>query len=208
MRKISIEDARGEIGTLLEDALSDRAAFARVLDASVAHDNGFFKIVLRERRQGNWGCRIHKWPEGYADSNIHDHRWHMFAMLLSGGYTAAEYAGDEDGAPYDLYTHKSCDDNSYDMTPAGQGKLVARASRDYHAGGGYFLPAQTLHNILRVHDGGAVSAILTWDAVGVDTTRVYATKPVQAGRAVQRPLGADEVRKTLDAALAAIRGRT
>ncbi len=77
------------IDALLEPRSAERAA--RLARSSYLHAFGFAKLVLLEQ-PGAFKLRLHDWPRGADESDIHDHRWSFGSKVLRGGYHFEEYA--------------------------------------------------------------------------------------------------------------------
>lgn len=77
------------IDGILEPASAELAA--RLARASYVHAFGFSKLVLLEQ-PGAFKVRLHDWPRGAEESDIHDHRWSFGSKVLRGGYHFEEYA--------------------------------------------------------------------------------------------------------------------
>jgi hypothetical protein len=181
---------------LIEEVLKDTQKLDIVVSSSIEHDNGFYKIVLKERNNADCGYRLHYWKPNTYDSNIHSHRWHMQSIILDGGYHSCEYYPSPLGVPYHKYNFVPDSKNNYSLHPVGTDNLETFNDREYLKGETYFLERGKLHKVKRVNDSGALSAIVSWgDAIS--EALVYSNIELGEYTSAQRPLSKNEVIKYL-----------
>jgi hypothetical protein len=185
-----------DVKTLILTALGDNAAIEAIVRDSVEHDNGFQKIVLQERGLGRIGCRIHAWHAGYADSNVHTHRWDMASFILDGDYTAAEFTVGLTGTFYHRYAFRTKEVTDYSLAYKKMDVLCETGRKTYKKGDHYILPKGALHKIGKVSEKGALTVMLSWGDE-LEEARVYSqTKLTQLGSS-QKPLTKPEVENRL-----------
>lgn len=79
----------GLIDAILAPAAAPR--LERQAQASYEHAFGFSKLVLLEQ-PGIFKLRLHLWPQGARETDLHDHRWDFGSLVLRGGYRFEDYA--------------------------------------------------------------------------------------------------------------------
>ncbi|MEU3958268.1 hypothetical protein AB0F42_00235 [Streptomyces buecherae] len=185
----------------------------------IAHPNGFVKLPLAQLPADGRRLFLHVWRAGGEDAQIHDHRWHFAATVLTGELynTVVEVGPDEapqgpDGAPdprpdaYHVVRYRPRDDGFHlDASDAYRVRVTEARTHTVPAGGQYGMSAHTLHR------AGAAPGTLTLVARGRpvrEDNRVLVRGPVNGGfrrwRYVDDDTGADERGRYLRAALEAL----
>ncbi|HFG2119634.1 TPA: hypothetical protein ACGF9M_001737 [Vibrio cholerae] len=59
--------------------------------SSIIHENGFLKSSLYKDSETELQVRLHFWPAGAQDTNIHNHRWNFMSFVLNGNMTFTNY---------------------------------------------------------------------------------------------------------------------
>lgn len=186
-----------ELDRLINSALSDPLIMQTVVEKSVEHDNGFLKIVLRERDGSNYGLRIHKWKPDASDSNIHTHRWSMISFILQGGYDAHQYEEAVDGDSYYSYNFQPDNNGNYSLDLQKKVCLKKILRMQYIKGDSYQLKQGDIHEIYKVGNKGALTAIISWGEDS-DTAKVYSSEKIEEAQSVQRKLSIDEIKACLN----------
>jgi hypothetical protein len=83
--------------------------------SSHVHRNGFTKVSLVRDQVSGWNLRLHVWWAPARDAQVHDHRWDLASLVLTGSLGAVNYHAD-DGADYAVAR--------YSDAVAGGGKSV------------------------------------------------------------------------------------
>ncbi|WP_222624382.1 hypothetical protein [Streptomyces buecherae] len=187
----------------------------------IAHPNGFVKLPLAQLPGDGRRLFLHVWRAGGEDAQIHDHRWHFAATVLTGELynTVVEVAPDEaprgpgealgvdlDPDAYHVVRYRPQDGGFHlDASDAYRVRVTEARTHTVPAGGQYGMSAYTLHR------AGAAPGTLTLVARGRpvrDDNRVLARAPVTGGfrrwRYVDDDTGADERGRYLRAALEAL----
>ncbi|MFF5719813.1 hypothetical protein [Streptomyces buecherae] len=185
----------------------------------IAHPNGFVKLPLAHLPGDGRRLFLHVWRAGGEDAQIHDHRWHFAATVLTGElYNTVVEATPEEaprgpaGAPdpdpdaYHVVRYRPRDGGFHlDARHAYRVRVTGTRAHTVPAGGQYGMSAYTLHR------AGAAPGTLTLVARGRpvrDDNRVLARGPVTGGfrrwRYVNADAGADERGRYLRAALEAL----
>ncbi len=96
----SLESVTSILGLFVDDAVVSlidailapqfEAQLVHLASRSYEHTFGFSKLVLMEK-PGAYKVRLHAWPQGGRESDIHDHRWNFGSRVLRGGYRFEEY---------------------------------------------------------------------------------------------------------------------
>ncbi|TFH93150.1 hypothetical protein [Vibrio ouci] len=133
----------------------------------IVHENGFFKISLFKDSQTELQIRLHFWPAGSQDTNIHNHRWHFISSIISGSmtFTNWETATDLDSAQ-DMTLYEVSDASSglvKTKTNLGSTRLMAHSQ--------YMVNTGTFHYCHKdvFHSGKANQATITLMITGAPT---------------------------------------
>jgi hypothetical protein len=191
-----------EIKQLIIEALDQEHLLKAIANRSVEHDNGFLKVVLRERTIASHGFRIHYWKPGTFDSNIHSHRWNMASIILEGGYHASEYEPFDNGIPYYFYSFKP-QENDYLLELVDVVRLKEKKREYYSKWSSYELFRGDIHKILKVSDKGAMTAVISWGE-DLQMASVYSESKIGKFESKQKVLSIDQVRQLLQRSLASV----
>jgi hypothetical protein len=81
---------RRSLRDTLAAVIGSRSAQEEFADRSYWHQNGFMKVVMKER-PGYGQLRLHIWPQVVDDDDIHGHSWHYASVVLGGELKEVEY---------------------------------------------------------------------------------------------------------------------
>ncbi|ORT50228.1 hypothetical protein ST37_10040 [Vibrio sp. qd031] len=84
VQKVSALVFRADTQQILENAKEIIVSESYCSGSSILHENGFTKISLYKDPNTQLQLRLHLWPEGVEDTNIHNHRWNFLSFLVSG----------------------------------------------------------------------------------------------------------------------------
>lgn len=141
---------------------------------SYLHDNGFAKIVVY--RSDHCAVRFHLWDTSQASvpvtSNVHDHRWHFVAMLLSGGYLQQQFRRaslSQKGSQYSASRYTVSGDE-YELAPIGELRLIKTDENRIQPGQHYMMMADSLHRVIVPVNQVTVSVVFQAATIKQSTT--------------------------------------
>lgn len=141
---------------------------------SYLHDNGFAKIVVY--RGDHCAVRFHVWNTSKASvpvtSNVHDHRWHFVAKLLSGGYSHEKFRRaslSQEGSRYSASRYTVSGDE-YELAPIGELRLRKTSANRIEPGKHYLMMADTLHRVIVPINQVTVSVVFQAATIKQSTT--------------------------------------
>ncbi len=181
-----------ETKRLVETALNSTSFLNEIRNRSVEHENGFLKIVLKERSERSYGCRLHKWKSGYSDSDIHNHRWNMSSLILNGLIYADNYEPDIIGEPYNTFQFTPQDNSKGVMLYSGISYLRKSESIEYSKGQSYSVKVGSIHKISKIGNSGAITTMFSWGEHS-PSAAVYSTKAKLPNETFQRAVTIEEV---------------
>ena len=168
--------SRGKFEAACIDAMTSENLSALLRNATLApalelvardsylHDNGFAKIVVF--RGDHCAVRFHLWNTSQASvpvtSNIHDHRWHFVAKLLSGGYSHEKFRRAslfQRGSRYNASRYTVSGDE-YEMAPIGELLLRKTSANRLEPGEHYLMMADALHRVIVPINQVTVSVVI------------------------------------------------
>ena len=153
------------LSLLIKRIIDSPLLFAKMLDESYYHENGFHKIVLLSGK--NFKLRLHHFgvSSKIPMENIHDHRWAFASTILSGTlemdmFEQSQLVSDENKLIHYVYnSDKSA--GSYSTDKIGMVSIHKIESRFYEAGETYLMLPQELHRIKNQEGQESLTLILT-----------------------------------------------
>jgi hypothetical protein len=95
---------RRSVRDTLAAVVGSRSAQEEIADRSYWHQNGFMKVVMKER--SSYGqLRLHIWPQVVDDDDIHGHSWHYASVVLGGELKEVEYRESHSGEGELMWRH-------------------------------------------------------------------------------------------------------
>jgi hypothetical protein len=82
----------GLLRTVIDNLIGSQTELDKVASRSYYHNNGFFKVLLIDKRP-KYSIRLHIWPEyPFQECDIHNHPWDMSGLVLNGLYEWLMYS--------------------------------------------------------------------------------------------------------------------
>lgn len=185
----------------LEHLLVDARRLSECAAASYLHANGFYKIVLVQKRQ--YKLRLHVWlPGAAAEENVHEHRWHFASTVVCGELNSEVLIEDvtDEAHYFDEYLYSAKDgQNAASRLLVGKTKLAVLATSVRKRGDCYAMRPNALHRI--VCTGGALTATLMCQSAPARRTNRLLTRPGMSPDVEQRFIGAAELAELIQALL-------
>ncbi|MGM0857679.1 MAG: hypothetical protein ACQEW0_11420 [Pseudomonadota bacterium] len=76
----------GLLLSLIDNLVRSQPQLDEVANRSYWHKNGFFKVLLLDKRP-DYSVRLHIWPDSpLQEGDIHNHPWDMSGLVLTGSY--------------------------------------------------------------------------------------------------------------------------
>ncbi|MEM7106190.1 MAG: hypothetical protein AAF502_23875 [Bacteroidota bacterium] len=128
--------------------LSSDQALRQISDRSYEHENGFKKIVLYIDKKLGYKIRLHIWPKGFIQSDIHNHAWSFVSYVLKGAFFNQIYNINSQGKPYFRFEY-SVDNFSLEseLKYIGVDSLEKVESNFYKKGDLYTQDCNLLHKV-------------------------------------------------------------
>lgn len=153
------------LSLLIRCIIESPVMFARMLDNSYYHENGFHKVVLLSGK--NFKLRLHHFgvSSKIPMENIHDHRWAFASTILSGTlemdmFEQSQQVVDENKLIHYLYNSDKST-GAYSTDKIGMVSLNKIESRFYEAGKTYLMLPEELHRIKNLEGQESLTLILT-----------------------------------------------
>lgn len=153
------------LSLLIKRIIDSPLLFAKMLDESYYHENGFHKIVLLSGK--NFKLRLHHFgvTSKIPMENIHDHRWAFASTILSGTlemdmFEQSQLVSDENNLIHYVYNSDKST-GSYSTDKIGMVSLNKIETSFYEAGETYLMLPQELHRIKNQEGQESLTLILT-----------------------------------------------
>ncbi len=131
---------------------TDHAAIQHMCADSYRHTNGFDRLTLPYLSETDCVLRLHVWPYGSADADLHNHAWDFHSQIILGRLANVSHrvlpsSAPEDG-PYRHYEHKSIEGGrAYSLTQCGSAAVVPSDEQVCRRGQAYQQSATTVHAV-------------------------------------------------------------
>jgi len=195
----------------LQSVVEDSDAIAAIAKRSYRHDNGFWKIVLKETDA--YKLRLHIWrssgiersEEKNKRANIHNHRWNFSSVILSGCYEQEIFEQTEDivdSFPVHSYTYEPDHEKSEEhLFERGLARLRLVSRSMYTKSQQVTLSAATLHRVVTCAGVTTASLFVSGDATRSSTTVYNEHQAVILDAALEKRLTAEDVTVGLNTVL-------
>jgi hypothetical protein len=170
------------LSLLIKRIIDSPLMFAKTLDQSYYHENGFHKIVLLSGKQ--FKLRLHHFgvSSKIPMENIHDHRWAFASTILSGTlemdmFEQSQYVIDENKLIHYVYNSDKST-GSYSTDKIGMVSLNKIETRFYEVGETYLMLPDELHRIKNQEGQESLTLILTGKPEN-NTCNLYALREIE-----------------------------
>jgi hypothetical protein len=194
---------------LLEASMMSDSAICKIAEKSYIHDNGFFKLVLKEDPATRAKLRLHLWNTGSdmrtSESNIHNHRWRFCSRILAGEvkyqiFSPARLPGD----PYLKYSYSRTNSTTqYNFVESGYQNLSLVEEGTMLTGVTYSLMPNVLHRVTPLSP--QLLTLVAHDPPCRPNTDVYTDRSVPIGDGTMQRLTVPEVQYLLEQCCSIIR---
>ncbi|WP_433021690.1 hypothetical protein [Kribbella sp. CA-294648] len=133
----------GRLATYLKSLLVGRSSHRLEEIYAFEHPNGFTKVVLADR-SGAWSLRLHYWPPGVGDVDIHSHRWHFASFVLKGTIQTSSHQVSV-GTEFEMLDCFPSERGDYRMEHRGIVGLTTLIEQHHSTGDTYFHSLEGLH---------------------------------------------------------------
>ena len=113
--------------------------------SSYKHDNGFAKLVVAE--VAGFKIRIHDFFAGVGDGNIHNHRWDLESLVLSGRLDTQYFIDNTEGEKYVEHRYVRENKAVYSIKATGHTRLKTMLAAEMNPGSVYRFNREQLHRI-------------------------------------------------------------
>lgn len=158
----------GLLRTVIEALTSSQTELGEVASRSYYHNNGFFKILLIDKRP-KYSIRLHVWPEHpFQECDVHNHPWDMSGLVLNGSYEWPIYTLEreqEESGCLELYECRYLKDYSgHSFHKKGSVELIEADTVFLQKGEIFRLPSMQYHSVTKGNSEPADSIVITGDS--------------------------------------------
>lgn len=155
----------GMLRRLIENLIDNPRELDDVARRSYCHNNGFFKILLLDKRP-SYSVRFHIWPEQpFQESDIHNHPWDMSALVLNGSYEWPIYIfkdTQEKNNCFDLYEcHYFKDYSGHSFFKKENVEIIEVGKHNLKEGNIFRLSSVQYHSVKKNNSEPADSIVIT-----------------------------------------------
>ena len=155
----------GLLRAVIEALTRSQKELGEVASRSYYHNNGFFKVLLIDKRP-KYSIRLHIWPEHpFQDSDVHNHPWGMSGLVLNGSYEWSIYSlerDQEESGCLELYECRYLKDYSgHSFHKKGSVKLIETDTIFLQKSEVFCLPSVQYHSVKKGNAEPADSIVIT-----------------------------------------------
>jgi hypothetical protein len=150
---------------VIENMLVSQSELDEVAGRSYYHNNGFFKILLLDKRP-KYSIRLHIWPEYPLQGNdIHNHPWDMSGLVLNGSYEwqiyTVEHTQEESDCIASYECHYLKDYSGHSFCKKEKVKTIEVDKQYFQQGNIFQLPSVQYHSVKKINVEPADSIVIT-----------------------------------------------
>lgn len=155
----------GMLRKLIENLINNPRELDEVARRSYCHNNGFFKVLLLDKRP-RYSVRFHIWPEQpFQECDIHNHPWDMSGLVLNGSYEWPIYILEhtqENNNCFSLYEcHYFKDYSGHLFCKNGNVKIIEIGKHNLQQGDIFRLLSTQYHSVKKNNSMLADSIVIT-----------------------------------------------
>lgn len=155
----------GILRRLIENLIDNSRELDEVARRSYCHNNGFFKILLLDKRP-RYSVRFHIWPEQpFQECDIHNHPWDMSGLVFNGSYEWPIYIFEhtqEENNCFGLYKCRYFKDYSgHSFFKKGNVKIIETGKQKLQQGDIFRLSSTQYHSVKKNNFEPAYSIVIT-----------------------------------------------
>lgn len=191
----------GLLRIVIEALTTSQTELGKVASRSYYHKNGFFKILLIDKRP-KYSIRLHIWPEHpFKECDVHNHPWDMSGLVLNGSYEWPIYTVEreqEEGGCLELYECRYFKDYyGHSFHKKESVELIEVDTIFLQKGDIFYLPSIQHHSVRKGNSEPADSIVITGYSEFFSTD-VISSRPMSCNTALKNaPVDSSFLREKL-----------